>query len=112
MSFSKFATSHDPQGREDYTWPFRLNTGESIASATIDVVDSNSESVDASTDLDIETIAHGQISGTLWGVTAWISGGSAPVGGAKTYYLRCRIETDASPSRKADRTAQLVCKQL
>jgi len=103
MSFETWRQMHDPEGREDWGFQFKLNPGESIASAVVDVVDETSTDVDASTDLDIESTAFGQISGVLWGVTVWVSGGSPG-----NYYLRCRIETDASPSRKADKTMTLI----
>lgn len=105
--FEKFAQTHDPEDREDWTFPFRLSAGESIASATIEIVDSTSTDVDADTDLEIEAQAFGQISGTLWGVTAWISGGSPG-----DYFLRCTGETNSSPiARKFTKTMKLVVAQ-
>lgn len=109
MAFQQFRDKHDPNARDDWTFRFRLSPGESILTALVQVVDSSSLAVDADTDLVIEAQAFGQISGTLWGVTAWISGGGA----SSAYYLRCRGETDASPiSRKFDRTMKLACQQL
>ena len=105
--FEKFRQSHDPEAREDWMFPFRLNPGEALNSAEVDVVDETSTTVDTDTDLVIESIAFGQISSTLWGVTVWVSGGSPG-----DYYLRCRVETTSSPSRKADKTMLLVAEQL
>jgi hypothetical protein len=108
MAFEKFRQKHDPEGRADWTFEFRLNAGEEIESAVVDVVDSTSTTVDDDTDLVIETTSFGQISGTRWGVTVWISGGTPG-----NYFLRCRIETDATPlTRKGDKTMQLVCAEL
>lgn len=108
MSFETFAAKHDPQARSDWTFPFRLSTGETIAAATVEVVDSTGTTVDLTTDLVIASTSFGQISGTLYGVTVWITGGTA---GSK-YYLRCRVETSNTPlSRKADKTMRLLCRQ-
>ncbi|HEU4544335.1 MAG TPA: hypothetical protein VFR23_24605 [Jiangellaceae bacterium] len=109
MAFLKFAERHDPNGRKDWTFQWVLSAGEAIASATVDVVDSTGTTIDAATDLVIESTAFGQISGTLYGVTVWITGGTAGV----DYYLRCRIETTNAPiSRKDDMTMTLLCRQL
>jgi hypothetical protein len=106
--FEKFAQSHDPQGRLDWTVTFDLNDGEEISTATVVVVDPVTGAVDADTDLVLESVAWGVISGTQHGVTVWVTGGTA---GAR-YYLRFRIETDATPiSRKADKTMRLQCRQ-
>lgn len=108
MGFDTFRQRHDPNGRADWTFQFRLNSGESLASAEVAVVDPTSTTVDGATDLVIETTALGQISGSLWGVTVWISGGHA----GTDYYLRCHVETDAAPiSRKGDRTMILACEE-
>jgi len=112
-SFETFRQKHDPNGREDYTFEFRLNTGEAIASATVDVVDESSETIDVATDLVLEATAFGQVNGTVYGVTTWVSEGTAASGTTTKYYLRCRGETTASPiSRLFDRTMILECKQL
>jgi hypothetical protein len=109
ICFPEFRERHDPNGRKDWTFRWELADGEAIASATVDVVDADSSAVDATTDLVIESTASGQIDGNVYGVTAWITGGTA----GRLYYLRCRIETDASPtSRKDDMTMALICSQL
>ena len=109
MAFQEFREKHDPNGRKDWTFRWELNDSEAIASATVEVVDSTSTSVDASTDLVIESTAYGQISGAVYGVTVWLTGGTA----GQVYYLRCRIETDSSPiTRKDDMTMKLTCSQL
>lgn len=108
MSFDTFAQKHDPQARSDWTFQFRLSAGETIASATVDVVDSTGTTIDALTDLVIASTAFGQISGTLYGVTVWITGGTA----GSDYYLRCHVETSNTPlSRKAEKTMRLLCRQ-
>jgi hypothetical protein len=106
--FERFVQRHDPEGRADYTFRFRTDPGESLNSAVVDVVDETSTTVDAATDLVIESTAFGLISPNVWGVTIWVSGG----GDSPVYYLRCRVETTASPSRKADKTMRLFCEEL
>ena len=107
MVFKRFPQVHDPNDREDWTFPFRLSSGEAIASAVVEVVDATSTTVDVLTDLDIEAQSFGLISGTLYGVTAWISGGSPG-----TYYLRCYGETDSTPfTRKFSTTMRLIVEQ-
>lgn len=107
MSFDTFVQKHDPDSREDWTFPFKLNEGESLTSAVVAVVDSTSTTVDVATDLVIESTAFGVISGTLWGVTIWVSGGTPG-----NYYLRCRVETSSAPGQKTDKTNRLVCAEL
>jgi len=108
VEFETFRQKHDPQGRLDWTFPFLLGSGESISTATVEVVDSASSAVDAATDLVIESTSWGRISATEYGVTVWISGGTA----GTDYYLRCHIETSATPlSRKAETTKRLRCRQ-
>jgi len=108
IDFEQFAERHDPNMRKDWTFRFKTNAGESLSSAVVDVVDSTSTDVDAATDLVIESTAFGQISPTVWGVTIWVSGGGA----SSVYYLRCRVETTSSPSRKTDKTMRLFCEEL
>jgi len=47
VEFETFRQKHDPQGRLDWTFPFLLGSGESISTATVEVVDSASSAVDA-----------------------------------------------------------------
>lgn len=106
--FPSFRESHDPNGRKDWTFQWQLSTGESISTATVEVVDTSSTDVDASTDLVIESTAWGLAYGTTHGVTVWISGGTA----GRDYPLRCRITTSNTPlSRKDDMTIVLKCRQ-
>jgi hypothetical protein len=111
MAFPEFGPSHDPNGQEDWTFPFKLAPGEQIVSQQVDEVDSTSTTLSASPELTISPVTAGKIATgqtyDLWGVTAWITGGTA----GTTYYLRCRIATDSTPQRRADCTRQLRCAQ-
>lgn len=108
MSFATFPSRHDPDSQEDWTFRFQLRLGESIVAASIDVVDENSQDVIGS-DLSIVLVSFGVIAGTIWGVSAWVTGGGAQ----PFYYLRCRGQTDSAPLPiKFDRTMRLLCKQL
>jgi hypothetical protein len=108
MSFEQALETHDPNGRLDWTFRVRLNPGEQIASAVVDVVDPTSTNVDLTTDIVIESVSFGLISGTVWGVTMWYSGGTPGV----DYFFRCRGVTNSTPiSRKFDKTVSISCAQ-
>lgn len=107
MSFDTFRRLHDPNAVMPVTFPFVLNPGEALAEATVDVVDPTSTTVDTDTDLVLTPASFGLISGTTYGVTTWVSGGSPG-----SYYLRCHVKTDSFPiARQADKTMELVCQQ-
>ncbi len=109
MSFERFPESMDPNDRKDYTFRFRLPAGEALESAVVEVVNSTSTEVVADSGIEIESTQFGQISGTLYGVTVWLTAEEAELG---NYFLRCRGETDAFPiSRKFDKTMRLVVEQ-
>lgn len=105
MSFGKFDQNYDPNEDKDYTFPFTLADGETIATQTVTVVDAQDNPL--ATDLTIYNVTSGPIddgSGRQ-GVTCWVRG-QAPLG---KYFLRSRIVT--SNNRKFDYTLVLTCKQ-
>lgn len=109
MPFQRFPESMDPDDQKDYTFPFKLNPGEEIASALVEVVDETSENVIDDSPIVIVAQSFGQISGSTWGATVWLTAAGAPAG---RYYLRCRGETDSSPiPRKFDVTRELKVEQ-
>ena len=84
----KFDYAALTNGTGDTDW---LGSGETIASATI-TVDSPGPTVEKSSITDSST-----------SVTVWVSGGTA----GKTYKLACKITTNNSPVRIAERTIAL-----
>ncbi len=105
--------THDPSGQSmDYTIPIPLPDGDSIASATVTVVDANDVAlietpISPDTALVITAVAFAAISGTIWGVTFLATGGIP----GTVYHLRCRYTLAGSPARGSDRTVRLACAQ-
>lgn len=116
--FPAFEGFHDPDGGSE-PWRFRikLDTGRSLASAVIDIVDATSSQLIAS-DLVITEITRAAITdqpaslGNLWGVSFRATGGSAtPVDTGKqfkSYTLRCRWTDDASPTPNGDDSTMIL----
>lgn len=105
VEFPLLPWTHDPSGQAmDYTFPLNLPAGESLASATITPVD-NSDDPLVGDSLTITNVSSAVISGTLWGVTFYASGGTP----GATYNLRCRFSFASSPARGTDRTGRMRC---
>jgi hypothetical protein len=103
-----FVQDHDPSDQTDYTFRFRLSTGESITGATVAVVDPDTDLPPVpTTDLALADVSFGLMDDEVtWGVTVWVAGGTA----SHTYYLRCQVTTDSSPlPRIFNRTVRLLC---
>jgi len=106
-----FVQAHDPNDQTDYTFRFRLPTGESITNASVQVVDPATDAPPVvASDLIISDVSFGSMSDdqtiSLWGVTCWISGGTP----SHSYWVRCQITTDSSPlPRIFTRTLRLLC---
>jgi|1185.fasta_scaffold379912_3 hypothetical protein len=107
--FLSWRREHDPNGQTQFGFPWLLRPGEAIITAVVDVVDPTSTTIDAATDLAISGVTFGQIQNTQYGVSFWVTGGTA----GTDYTVRCRIETTLSPvSNKTDYTGVLRCRQL
>lgn len=107
MSFPFFLQKHDPDSQEDWSSPpFQLNEGESIASATVTVVDGADNPID-NPDLIVFDVTFASLGNNQWQVTFWLRGG-LPGG---VYILRFRILTDSIPARKFDRSRRMRCRQ-
>ncbi len=106
-----FVQPHDPNDQTDYTFRFRLPTGEAIANAIVQVVDPvTDEPPVVASDLLISDVSFGVLTDdnavNLYGVTCWISGGTP----SHSYWVRCQITTDSSPlPRIFTRTMRLLC---
>ena len=109
MTFPKFDQIHDPDGQADWSFPFILNTGETIVTPEVKIVDPTSTTEDTGSSLVVMLVACGQVSPSpnLWSVTAWVNGGEA----GEEYYLRCSIITNSTPPRKFHKTMRIVCAQ-
>lgn len=105
MALVQFTSKHTPGANWDYTVPFNLNVGVSIASASVAVVDSNGATV-AGSDLAISGVSFGLISGTTYAVSFWASGGSE-----QTYSIAVTFTLSGSPVATGKRTVRLVCQQ-
>jgi hypothetical protein len=103
-----FPLPHDPEDRADYTFQFSLAPGESIASASVTVVDRDSGLPVSGTDLTLASVAFGPMpDGITQGVTVWVSHGGATA----VYYLDCEIQTNSQPiPRILNRTVRLLCR--
>lgn len=90
MNFPRFAESLDadePTGKP-YTFPLQLATGDTLSSATIEIVDATSTALAPSPATTITSVAFAVISGTLYGVSFRAQGGVAGF-----VYVRCRYLT-------------------
>lgn len=108
---------HDPDDIKPYTFRFLLPSGVSIVIATVEAVKPDLKTVDLDTDLVLDTPSlpsWGVISGNVWGVTFYPTGGTSTACGepSKRYPLRCRFTNDAVPPETFDRTMILVVREL
>jgi hypothetical protein len=103
-----FAQAHDPNDQTDYTFRFRIPTGESISSILVQVIDPQTDEPPVvASDLVLSNASFGLMDDeTSWGVTVWVTGGTPSV----SYYIRCQITTDSSPLPHIfTRTMRLLC---
>ena len=105
MAFEEFIPSHDPNAGLSGPWTFyvRLDTGVSITSQTVTVVDSTDTPIPSPT-LVVSNSSFGNIDGQqLWGVSFYLDGGTP----GKSL-LRCRYVTNNSPATTYDMTMRIT----
>jgi len=88
----------------DYTIEIPVDSGDSLALATVTAVDDNDTAL-VGDSLVISSVIPGQISDTLWGVSFLATGGTP----GTTYRLRCRYTLSGSPELGSDKTVRLHC---
>lgn len=105
----------DPNDQKPYRLKFKLKPNERLIAGRADIVDKQSKAVDPDSPVRIDLQNFGQISGVVWGVTAYVSMMSDNVNKCAVAWIRFRMEIDATPplpiTRKIDRTWGIRIKQ-